>query len=296
VATLREELMEAHRTGSVLRKVYDSGLRLDEHEPAIASELAALHNEGLVDITAAFKSFKHDDSGVALFLAEQVFDKALPDIQSPVVPLLQCILQFYVPVGRDLAAAGILQGFSRFCANDPSRPRQVLDEIEKDPAALVGLLIPALHAFSVTDYDQFLKQATRLMGSENTAIKRQTIYALSGVQWPDPVPDAIWTALEHSIDGEQNDQVLANIVWSTFALTKKDKLHEQQAAALIDAALQKGGEQSLHSAAMIFAFNTAEIPPSVFDLLRKNLNRIPLENAQSLGCVGFGLQHLFEVA
>jgi hypothetical protein len=292
VPSLREKLMAAHRAGTFLQAVYDGGMRLDDNQQTIAAELVALHNEGLIDVIDAFKSLKNDSSGPDFFLTEHILGKALPNINSPVIPVIDCILQLYRQAGRDLAAGIILASFFRFCANDALRPPQALSEIEKRPDTLADILIPTLHALAVTDYAQLTETITRFMLSDTIDFRARAIFALSGIQWPEgkPIPGSIFTTLAQILQSDQSDLVLANIVQSAFTLYEKDKSREAETLILMDAALKKGGEQALHAASTVFAFNT--IAPAVFDILRPHLKRVPPKNDQSLGCVGRGISRL----
>ncbi len=286
-------MLEAHRAGTFLQAVYDGGMRLDDsHQQAIAAELVALHNDGLVDVLDAFKALKNDNSGPDFFLTQHVLEKALPDIKSPVVPAIECIVQLYREAGRDLAAGTILSNFFRFCANNALRPPEALGEIEKRPDVLADLLVPTLHALAVTDHEQFIKQIARLMLSDSMDFRARAIFALSGVQWPEgkPIADPIFTSLAQVLQTEQTDQVLASIVKSAFVLHEKDKSREQETLSFMETALQNGGEQTLHTTSTIFAFDA--VSPVVFDVLRPHLKRIPPKNDQSLGCVGRGISRL----
>ncbi len=291
--TLKEQLMEAHRTGGFLQAVYDAGMRVDDDQQAkVAAELVALHNERLIDIIDAFQALKNDNSGPDFFLMEHILGRALPDIESPVAPVIECILHLYRQAGRDLAAGTVLSSFFRFCANDPLRPPEALSEIENNPNTLADMLIATLHALAITDYAQFVEQITRLMSSDSMDFRGRAVFALSGVQWPEgtPIPDSIFATLTQILQANQSDHIFSNIVQAAFTLYEKDKSHEQQSLSLMEASLQKGGEQTLHAASTVFAFKT--ISPAVFDILRPHLKRIPPKHEQSLGCLGRGLSRL----
>jgi hypothetical protein len=293
VTTLREKLIEAHSDGTFLQAIFEGGMRLDDNQQAIiAAELVALHNEGLIDVIDAFKSLNNDNSGPDFFLTEHILQKALPDIKSPVVPVIECILHLYRQAGRDLGAGVILSSFVQFCAKDATRPPQALNEIENRPDILADILIPTFHALALTDYPQLIERIIPFMSSNSEAFRSRAIFALSGIQWPAgrPIPDSIFATLAQILQTDQSDEVLANIVRSASILYEKDKSKEQEALSLMEIALNRGGEQTLHTASTVFAFNT--LSPAIFDILRPHLKRIPSKNTQSLGCVGLGISRL----
>ena len=55
----REELLRSYETGNFLETVYACSLANHNDRSALALELAALHNEGLIDVVGAFESLAH---------------------------------------------------------------------------------------------------------------------------------------------------------------------------------------------------------------------------------------------
>lgn len=130
----RDDLLRSYETGNFLETVYACSLADHNDGSALALELVALHNEGLIDVVGAFESLTNKSSnGPDFFLTRHVFEKALPDLDAPVLSVMRCVLRLYRGAVQDLAAGTIFKGFIDFCEKNPSRPREALAEIEASP-------------------------------------------------------------------------------------------------------------------------------------------------------------------
>src|SRR5262249_51554776 len=145
----REALLESSKAGNFLETVYASSMSDRDEQGELDSELAALHNEGLINIVSAFENLKNESSQEqAFFLMRDVFEKALPQLNAPVSSVMRCVLHLYREAGQVMAAGTILDGFTGFCAKEPSRPREALKEIEANPGMFVDLLVATISAGS----------------------------------------------------------------------------------------------------------------------------------------------------
>ena len=260
-------------------------------------ELVALHNEGLIDVIEAFASLKNDPSkGSAFFRTRSVFEKALPDLDAPVLSTMHCVLRLFRNAGKDFAAGMIIESFIGFCSKDISRPREALAQIEKNPDAFADLLVATLVAGSHLDNPFYLAQAIRLCGDSNIELRRHAVFSIGRLDWPDgaTVPDSALAALEHSAAMETDDQVLANVVRSVFALFKLDKTRELRAVALIASALSKGDDYTCHAASELFHFHTGALPASLLDTLSGPLVRVKTTNRGTLDNIDWGISHLLK--
>ncbi len=295
----RDALVEAFKAGNFLETVHAcSRADRDKHEN-LSLELAALHNEGLLDVVAGFEKLKNKSaSGPDFFLTRNIFEKALPHLNAPVSPVMSCVLQLFREAGQDMMAGAIIEGFVGFCAKDPSRPREALKEIEANPGAFVDLLTAALSAGSRLDNPQYLAEAIRFSEDNNIEFRRRAVYAVGRLSWPEGaiVTDAAFAALETSAATETDDQILGGIVKSAFALWQRDKVQEGRIVALIASAVAKGDEYTLHAASEIFGLYTNELPNSISDALLPHLVRVKPTNKGTLDMIDYGISHLLKTS
>lgn len=261
----------------------------------LALELAALHNQGMIDVVAAFAGLKNTStSGADFFFTRDVFQKALPHINAAVGPVMRTVLQLCREAGQDMAAGWIIEGFVGFCAEESSRPRDALNEIEADPGIFADLLVASLVAGSRIDNPYYLAEAIRLCEEKNIELRKHAVYAVGRLIWPQGVlvPDSAFAALERSVAVESDDRILANIVSSSFGLLQRDKSREDRAVALMANALAKGSEYTLHAASEVFGFYTSELPTSLIDVLLLRLKNVKQTNKRTLDNIDCGISYL----
>lgn len=295
VSNRRDALAESFKSGNLLETVYAS-LRAESSErDELALELAALHNEGLIDLLAAFSGLKKT-GGPDFFLTRHVFQKALPHLNAPVAPVMRCVLQLCREAGQDMAATWMIEGFVGFCAKESSRPRDALNEIEANPDMFADLLVASLIAGSRIDNPHYLAEAIRLCEDKNIELRKRAVFSMGRLSWPEGalVPDSAFAALERSAAAESDDHILANVVWSSFRLLQRDKTREDRAIALMANTLAKGSECTLHAASEVFGLCTSELPASLIDVLLPHLRNVKSTNKGTLDNIDCGLSHLLK--
>src|SRR5689334_15199667 len=112
VSDRSDALVAAFKAGNFLETVFACS-RADRNEREdLALELAALHNDGLVDVIAGFKDLRNrSSSGPDFFITRHIFEKALPHLNAPVSPVMSCVLQLFRDAGQDMVAGAIIEGF-----------------------------------------------------------------------------------------------------------------------------------------------------------------------------------------
>jgi hypothetical protein len=293
----RDALLAGFEAGNFLETVYACLTADHDERENVAVELAALHNEGRIDIVAAFEGLKNKPlNGPNFFLTRHLFETALPYLDAPVSLVMRCVLRLHREAGQDLAAGTILDGFIGFCVKDPSRPADALREIEANPDALRDILPATIAAGSQIDNQHYLAEAIRLSESPDIELRRRAVFSMSNLKWAKEVtvPDSAFSALEESAAQATDDQILASVVKSAFAFFKKDKAQESRAIALIASALVKGGENTLYAASALFGFHTNDLPLPLLNLLLSYLKGVSPQHKGTLKNIDYGLSHILK--
>lgn len=264
---------------------------------ALTSELVALHNEGLIDVVEAFEHLTNGSpKGPDFFHTRHIFQDALADLAAPVLPVMRCVLGLYKGAGQDMAAGQIFSAYIDYCAKNPTRPRDALATIEACPEMFADLLTETLVAGFRVDGAQYLAQAIRLCSNNNVELRRRAIFAFSRFCWPggSSMTDSAIDTLEHSILTETDDQTIACIVTSAFALLQQQAILEPRVVALITKALSKGDKYTIHAAADIFGFHTSILTEELLNLLLAHLTRVEPKNNRTLDNIDHGISHLLK--
>lgn len=290
----RETLVAAYQAGKLLEAV-QAALSPDRHERAkLASELAALHNKGLVDVTVAFGALtKNSDSGLDFFVLRRVFETLLPELEAPMPKLSRCVLHLYREAAPMADGWSLLSGFQGYCAKDAERSQAALAEVEAEPEHLADLLVPILVAGSKFNSLDYIVETIRLSREGNLALRRGALFALGRLQgeqvtWAN---EDIARTLERAVAAETDEQALASAIKSAWSLASQDK-PGTRLIALIEAALSKGGEIALRAASEIFGFGTPESSPELLDLLVQRLGAVDPSNTGTIYNIDRGLERL----
>lgn len=291
----QENLLKSYEAGNFLETLYACLTADHDARGALALDLVALHNEGLIDVVGAFESLSNKSSnGPDFFLTRHVFEKALPSLDAPALSVMRCVLQLYRDAGQDLAAGAIINGYVDFCANQPSRLREALTEIEAHPNEYADLLTATLSAGFRVDNPYYLEQAIRLCEGESIELKKGAVFSLGNLNLPpgNAMSDSAIAALERSAIVEVDDQILARLVKPAFMLLQKEKAQEHRIVSLLMIALTKGGEYTLHAASEVFGFYTSEISASLLEILFSHFARVQPTNKGTLNNIDYGISHL----
>ncbi len=294
---LKQELIAAHKEGRFLQAAYSKSLADPDHLSDLAIDMAALHNEGLMDVVAEFDNLK---SRLAqeqdFFHTRWIFEKTLPLLNASIAPVMKCVLQLYHDAGQDLVSGTILNSYVDYCKKDPSRPQGALTEIEAKPQ-FADLLPATIAAGSQIDTLHYLSEAIRFTRSSHLDVRRRAISSIAAIKWPEEigVPDAALATLEQSAKKEVDDQILGSTVTSAFALLQREQGLESRVSKIIAGALSKGSEYTIYAASTIFGFHTDELSQPILRLMFNCVQRVNPEHSGTLRNIDYGILHLLKI-
>ena len=108
----KEVLIAAAKNGDFLDAVYKSDLAEPDEREDLPVEIAALHNDGHINVVAEFAKLGNTPgSGPDFFTMRHVFEKTLPHIDAPMRDVMHCVLHLYQGAGQDMAAGTIFNSY-----------------------------------------------------------------------------------------------------------------------------------------------------------------------------------------
>ena len=289
---LRNDLIVAFQEGNFLQVLYDKSLSERESGNDLTDELVSMHNDGMLDVIAGFRALRNkSDAGYDFFITRHILEKALPRLNSPVQPVMDCIIHLVNEAGQDMAAGTLFDPFIDFCAAEPSRPKEALKQIEASIDQLADLLTPTVVAGARIDTKHYLNEAIRLTEHKSIEIRKRAIFSLGRIQYPQGTNlcEPALACLELSCTKETDDHLLGNLIKSAFSLYKYDKSQVDRIIDLINCALSQGGDYALHAASELFGFDFNELPEALLDALLDHLRRVRPQNKGTLDKINYGL-------
>lgn len=293
----RENLIAAHQSGRLLETALESTFGSNENRSYITEALVALHNEGVVDIIEEFKSLRNNKgSGPNFFRARRLLENFLPRLNAPIQHVMECVAKLAEEAGQDMAANTIFTPFADFCAADLSRPVEGLKLIKESPRLWAGFACPIIVAGTRIDMSRFFEEAVTLTFHEDIGVRKNAIFSLGRIQFlqNSELTELALKRLDNMVDQETDDHLLGNIVNSSCSIFRQRKSLADQTVKILDAALSKGQDYTLHAASEEFGFNSDELTMPMLLVIMSNLMRINPSNKGTVDNVDFGVAKLIE--
>jgi len=292
---LKDEIVAAYKLGNLLEIISQKIRENWDNQDALLQELSKFHNDGTIDIIAAFKTLKNKpDSGLDFFLTQHALEKLLPSLDAPIADVMECVIGLVREAGQDMAAGTILPPFVDFCALSHARPKEALSLIEATPEKYYDLLPQVIMAGARLETELYLSEAIRLTKHDYIEIRRRAIFSLGRIENLDEqvLFEKAISCLESSVEHETDDRLLGSLVDATFNLYKNSKIYNERLTNLIDKALSLNGNQTLHAGAVLFGLHLKELPDALLDCLLLCLLSVKPENEGSLNYIDYGVAEL----
>lgn len=294
--SIREKLLEAYRSGSLMEAVEETCRTAAIAKEDVAHELAGLHNDGTIDIVQAFSELRRSKAGIFFFSVRGVFAHALPEIEHDVLPVIRCVRHLVHEAGDDLAAGATISDFITFLAQVATRPKQTLSSIKTEPE-LHDLLPATLIAGCRLDMPRYVEEALQLTKTENTDMRRQAVFALGRIEWSakNKPSEAVYAALEALLNSDTSDVMLATTAHTAASLIKHDPSQADRLIDLVDSAVEKGGDQAIHAAALLLARVDKRMPEALIEKLLDQINRVNPEHKGTLNQIDHAMHRLIRL-
>jgi hypothetical protein len=278
------------------------GFSLDnftDNDLIIVEVLAQLHNEGSVNIIKCFRSLHiRCEIGIDFFLTRNILEKLLPRLEAPILEVMECIIYLVKETGQNITQCTIINSFIDFCDINSVRSDEALKLIENSDNKLTELLIPTLVSGSRWDIDRYFDKTLNLLSHETREIRRKAIFALGKLRYPEGSKVELYNKalyyLDLSVGKETDDNLLGDIISSTFDLYKYDRSQVSLANAIIDQALSKGGDIALFRASSLLFYEYDELPETLLDKLLSHLVRVNPASNSSIDNIDYALSKLLQ--
>ena len=211
-----------------------------------------------------------------------------------VLSVMECVIHLTKEAGQDLAAGTLIDPYIEFCAKTASRPHEALELIQRDTCGLMNLLSPTLIAGARHDVALYTQKAIELTKHPNVEVRKRAVFSLGGIQYQteDALVEIAIKRIAETVDLEDDDHLLSNALCSAFKIYTRHTSVASQAPDIIDKALKKGSDITLHMASEIFGLSTNKVSPSLLKILLTHLSNVHPEHVGILNNIDLGLKTL----
>jgi len=282
----------------LLNEIYLQYLGKHGENDDIKTALVSIHNAGLCNVIEAYTELKNNkESGVDFFLTRYVFEQSLPEMESEILPVMECVLNLVEEAGADLAAGYPLSSFARYCEQDERRPKEAVQIIEDCDNRYVGLLHIVLSSGSKFNSEYYLSKAIELASHQDIEIRKLAILSFRNLEYKgnNRRINNAFKCLQERLENESDDYLIAHLIRASFGLCKQSNfLISHEVAILIDEAVKKGGKACIHAISEIFSTEHKNLPNEMLDVIKKHLLSIDPKNKGTISLIDSGIAHLIE--
>lgn len=294
--TVRAEILAHAANGSLLHAIFhDYGRRwLDDSDPTIAM-LGDLHNGGEIDLLGVVtRESVQAFQGQVFWGGQQVYRALISRLQAPAEALLNVVQVLIEAAGQDMAAGMPVEEFSKWCGSEASRPRELLDLVDRKVAHADRFLTIAIKQGAAVDRPYFLDRAYGFLTSGSETEKQAAINALGQIACQnDEEWDRFFGAFSALLTAD--DAIRAPLI-TAVARRLKDAppSRQDELTGLAVAGLEQHGDYTLDIAARTLAFESEHLPEELIDALLEALLAIKGENKGTVEMLDLALMKLVQ--
>jgi hypothetical protein len=299
MSDISDMFIAAYKNGNLLEVIQKSIHGNWDKIDSITAELIDLHNNEHIDLIRTFSALKNDSSSqMNFFSLRHVLEKSLPELEAPIESTMACVDMLVKEAGQDMAAGTLLPPFTKFCATNQSRVKEALTLIDLYPQKYMDLLPQVIIAGTRLNSNFYLGEALRFAKHNDVNIRGRAIFSLGKIEYAeenDDLADQALSCLEAAAENENDDHLLSGLIDSAFDLYKRFPRNYTRVTPIIEKALQKGSDFTLHRAAILFGSNARDIPDALLECFLFHLLRVKSEHVNTLNRVDYGLSTLISL-
>lgn len=289
------QLIESEQNDNLLSCINNLFLNNSEKKEILVSEIANLHNEGKIDVIAAFQKLEpNEDLNIDFFLCRSLFESVLPKLKTPVEPILKCSIQLIRKAGNDLTARTPITSLMKFLSSDIEKAEDAFNLATTNPD-LIDFIPAALISGAKLELESFVNQAIELTTHSNPIICTHAIHALGQMDYsnnPDLVENAFNSIDAFSINNP-DEHLLGQVLKSAFYLYKESPDKEEAALTLIAKSLETLNSLTIHAASEIFRSEGTDIPDAILNVLQNALLEVDINNTGTMQNIELGIYWLY---
>lgn len=289
------QLIESGKSDDLLSCINNLFLNNSEKKEILVSEIANLHNEGKIDVVAAFQKIEPGgDSNLDFFACKSIFESVVPKLKTSVEPVLKCSMHLIQKAGNDMTTRLLIPCLMEFLSSDIDKAKDALKLTTAEPD-LYDLIPAALLSGAKLELGTFVSKAIELTTHSNPVICTQAIHSLGQMHYSDN-PDLVENAFDSigAISKSCSDEtILAQLLKSAFYLYKESPDKEEAALAIITRSLKGPNSLTIHAASEIFRSEGKDISTAVLSVLQNVLLEVDINNTGTMQNIDLGLYNLY---
>jgi hypothetical protein len=257
--------------------------------------LVELHNEKKINIIELFKSLSNN-SDISFFSMRGILEELLPQLEAPVLDVMECVLHLIKEAKNDLAAKSPLTSFQNFCSISSYRVNEALMLINISGDKFTDFLFPTLVAGSYLEMDDCFDKVFSMIDDEDIEVRRIAVCSIGQLRYPEGsnLINTAFLCIESVIRKEVDENLLGNILRATIELYKFDDSMVDRVINLIDKIMENKAEFPLQIAASTISQNCIKFPEILLDTFLKHFLQTQITNENLIHNLDYAISVIFK--
>ena len=292
---LKDKLIQAYKDGNFFESIHEIYYQDRKGEKQLPDLLADLHNAGKFDLIKLFTTFKNTPEKHDFFTTRQVFENVLPDLNTPVTEVANCVKHLTLEAGQDMAAYMLLPPFKEFCQKDRDRIKDLFDFALTNVDEEFDHLSTAIEAGANIDEAEYVSQSIELLTNKNETIKQRVIFALGRIQYKDKsLFEPVAVAIKKSSALSPTDVILATTMRALFSINSQSKNLETLFLDFLDSHSGRYGDRYIHAASETLFYDGKKVSSNVEPILLNICCHTKPENTGTIDNIDYALERLLK--
>lgn len=277
---LKKEIIESINNGNFLDLVYEKEIELRKKDSKLGTILIDLHNEDLIDTVTEFIKLKEFETNPNFFMIRQIFVDILPNINTSVLELKDCVKILTLKAGNDLNSHSLINPFINFCEKDITRVDKLLGEELENIDEEFDHISTALIAGFKKDQASYLQKAIDLLKHDNLTVVQRVIFAISRFDFLDDIGSVnkIYEEILSAHKETSNEMLIATKIRTFIILTAKYPETENNLLHFLNSQNQNDNPSFIFNIASQLQFNQKELSRTIQWKLFQFFKNINLEH------------------
>lgn len=249
-------------------------------EKTLVIALSDLHNSNVIDFVQIVKDMDKTSYGRNFFSVINIFETALPTLDSRIEDVLHCLVHLQQQAGRDLAISGIYLAFERYCSEERHRARDSVRFIlaKSEVNLYAPFISSAILALNSNDVVEAINITESLIANSNEIIRNQAYFTLGRLIVSDSRASIIWDLINNSANNEDDNNCCASILKAAINFGEKFPSYWPQIENLLLNLFDKRCTNILHIVSNILTFQRPDLPKHIYHLMVKQLTNVSPEH------------------
>lgn len=292
---LKEAIVENYRNGTLLDFVNDYYHHNKENAESLIALLSELHNKQQINIVKLFSKLSNSPSSHTFFSKMIVFEKILPNLNSSIIDIVECVKEITLEAGQDMAANMLIEPLIELCKKNINYPDELfcfsLSNIDPD----FDSLSIAIQAGAYINETEYVEKGINLLNNKSSTVVERALFSLGKIKYQDhQLLTLTATEIINSTASTSSDKALAISLRTLINLYSQNNSLECLVLEFLYKNSSYFGEQYVHTAATLIAYDNKKLSDKFKGILFDICCHVKPENIGTVNIIDYALKNLLQ--